>query len=765
MSNEKESDLQLELENRFLTYALSTIVSRSLPDVRDGLKPIHRRILYAMDSIGLNAAAKPVKSAKIIGEVLGKYHPHGDASTYESMVRMAQDFSMRYPLVDGKGNFGSIDGDSPAAYRYTEGKLTPITTYIFNDLKKETVEFQANYDNTIKEPMVLPSRVPNLLINGSSGIAVGMACSFPSHNLSEVMGALTALIKDQDATVAQLMKHIKGPDFPGGGIILNSKTEIRKAYEQGSGAVKIRAEWKLEQLPRGKEQIIIYAIPYGVNKARLIEKIAEIIIGKKLPPLMDVRDESDEKMRIVLEVKTGTDTEKVMTYLLRHTDLENNFQLNFNCLKPNGEPERLSLKEICRYFLDFRKEVVTRRLKYELALLIKRLHILDGFVAIFTELDKALKLIRSSKSKQEAHDKLKKAFKLDDEQVSAILEIPLYRLVSMEVEKIIAEQMEKMKEKKQINATLKSDKKIWLIVQNELKEIDEKFGDKRRTKIKTIELVEYNAEDFIEHEDAYLVISKNGWLRKFKSLTDPSTLKYKENDNLLATAKANTRELVAFFTSRGMVYVHKVYNLSYTRAGFGEPIQNFFKFADGEKVISMLSLDPAELATIAGKTHPERKSSSKSNRQTRLGFAGETEGQLEGIAIGSSGYGFRFPMANLTETTKAGRKLMTQKGDNRMIGFSLVTGDHLFMASANGKGIVIPMDQVTVLTGAGMGSRMMKLVESTLAGFKVTPKKGKATLVFDDGKKKEINLKDVRLCNRGGQGVIVSRRKIIVAIE
>ncbi|MEE1550648.1 MAG: DNA gyrase subunit A, partial [Nitrospinaceae bacterium] len=343
MSNEKESDLQLELENRFLTYALSTIVSRSLPDVRDGLKPIHRRILYAMDSIGLNAAAKPVKSAKIIGEVLGKYHPHGDASTYESMVRMAQDFSMRYPLVDGKGNFGSIDGDSPAAYRYTEGKLTPITTYIFNDLKKETVEFQANYDNTIKEPMVLPSRVPNLLINGSSGIAVGMACSFPSHNLSEVMGALTALIKDQDATVAQLMKHIKGPDFPGGGIILNSKTEIRKAYEQGSGAVKIRAEWKLEQLPRGKEQIIIYAIPYGVNKARLIEKIAEIIIGKKLPPLMDVRDESDEKMRIVLEVKTGTDTEKVMTYLLRHTDLENNFQLNFNCLKPNGEPERLSL--------------------------------------------------------------------------------------------------------------------------------------------------------------------------------------------------------------------------------------------------------------------------------------------------------------------------------------------------------------------------------------------------------------------------------------
>ncbi|MBT6467544.1 MAG: DNA topoisomerase, partial [Kordiimonadaceae bacterium] len=334
MNNEKESDLQLELESRFLTYALSTIVSRSLPDVRDGLKPIHRRILFAMESIGLNATAKPVKSAKIIGEVLGKYHPHGDASTYESMVRMAQDFSMRYPLVDGKGNFGSVDGDAPAAYRYTEGKLTAITSYILNDLKKETVEYKANYDNTIKEPVVLPSRVPNLLINGSSGIAVGMACSFPSHNISEVMAALISMIKDPDITVSQLMKHIKGPDFPGGGIILTSKSEIKNAYEQGLGAVKIRGEWKVDQLPRGKQQIIIHSIPYGVNKSRLIEKIAEIIISKKLPPLIDVRDESDEKMRVVLELKAGTNTEKIMTYLLRHTELENNFQLNFNCLKP-----------------------------------------------------------------------------------------------------------------------------------------------------------------------------------------------------------------------------------------------------------------------------------------------------------------------------------------------------------------------------------------------------------------------------------------------
>jgi len=763
MNGEKESDLQLELENRFLTYALSTIVSRSLPDVRDGLKPIHRRILFAMGSIGLNAAAKPVKSAKIIGEVLGKYHPHGDASTYESMVRMAQDFSMRYPLVDGKGNFGSIDGDAPAAYRYTEGKLTPITSYILNDLKKNTVEFRANYDNTLKEPVVLPSRVPNLLINGSSGIAVGMACSFPSHNLSEVMAALITMIKDPDATVTQLMKHIKGPDFSGGGIILNSKAEIRSAYEQGLGAVKIRGEWKIEQLPRGKQQIIIYSIPYGVNKARLIEKIAEIIIAKKLPPLIDVRDESDEKMRVVLELKSGTNTEKIMTYLLRHTELENNFQLNFNCLKPTGEPARLSLKEICRNFLDFRKVVVTRRLEYELAILVKRLHILDGFVAIFSQLDKALKIIRSSKSKQEAHDQLKKGFKLDDEQVSAVLEIPLYRLVAMEVEKILAEQKEKSKEKKQIRTILNSDKKIWTVVQKELYEIDEKFGDKRRTKIKTIELVEYNAEDFIEHEDAYLVLSKNGWLRKFKTVVVPSTLKYKENDSLLATVKANTREFVAFFTSRGMVYVFKLYNLPYTRTGFGEPVQNLFKFSDGEKVISMLSLDPAELA--AGQISPAGDSSNKSSRQTRLSFASENKGGLEGMVIGSSGYGFRFPLSNLIETTRSGRKLMTLKGNDKVVGFSLITGDHLFMASVNGKGIVIQVEQVSLLTGAGMGSRLIKLINSSLAGFKIANKNGHSTINFDDGKTKKINFKDIRVTNRGGQGIIISKRKKITAVE
>ncbi|MEE9259326.1 MAG: DNA topoisomerase (ATP-hydrolyzing) [Nitrospinaceae bacterium] len=761
MAKEKTSDIQYELENRFLTYALSTIVSRSLPDVRDGLKPIHRRILYAMDSIGVGGAAKHVKSAKIIGEVLGKYHPHGDASTYESMVRMAQDFSMRYPLVDGKGNFGSVDGDAPAAYRYTEGRLTPITAYLLAELKKDTVDFRQNYDNTLKEPVVLPSRVPNLLVNGSSGIAVGMACSFPSHNLSEVVAALVALTKDKKLTVTQLMKYIKGPDFPTGGILLTPKTELRQAYQKGSGAIKIRGEWTLEDLPRGKQQIILTSIPYGVNKAKLIEKIAEIIIAKRLPQLVDVRDESDEKIRVVLEIKGNADPEKLMSYLLKHTDMETNIQLNFTCLKPNGEPDRLSLVEICNYFLEFRKEVVTRKLKYELDLIEKRLHILEGFAAIFNNLDKALKLIRSSKSRQDAHGKLKKGFRLDDEQVRAILEIPLYRLVAMEIGKIIEEKKEKLKEKKRISEILRSSAKILKEIREELEEIDIKFGDKRKTKIKTVESVEYRAEDFIEHEDVCLVLSRNGWLRKFKTLADPSSLKFKENDGLLETAEANTKELVAIFTSFGAVYVHKVYNLPYTRSGFGEPVQNLFKFGDGEKVIRILSLDPQQV-DIALNGDKEEKPKSK-KRQKAFGFADKEEGP-ECMVASISGFGFRFPLSNLTETTRSGRRLMTLKNDDRMVGVSLVQGPHVFLASEKGKGVIVPTEQITQLSGSGKGVTLMKLPDSRLAGFKFAGQNDKVTLVFKDGSQKEFSLKKVPVYNRGGQGVIVSKRKKISAI-
>ena len=751
MAKEKESDITHELENRFLTYALSTIVSRSLPDVRDGLKPIHRRILYAINSMGVTSDAKPVKSAKIIGEVLGKYHPHGDASTYESMVRMAQDFSMRYPLVDGKGNFGSLDGDPPAAYRYTEGRLTPITSYILNDIKKDTVEFHQNYDNTLKEPDILPSRIPNLLVNGSSGIAVGMACSFPSHNLTEVIDALISLVDEPKQTTTQIMKFIKGPDFPTGGIILNSKTEIRKAYDQGLGAVKIRGEWQQEDLPRGKIQIILTAIPYSVNKSRLIEKIAEIIIAKKLPALTDIRDESDENVRVVLEVKNGSDPEKVMTYLFKHTELETNFQLNFNCLKPTGEPSRLSLKEICSHFLDFRKDVIVRRLKFDLAVLEKRLHILAAFVIVFKNLDKALKLIRSSKARQEAAIKLKKAFKLDDEQVTAILEIPLYRLVSMEIDKIKLEQKEKQKEQQEIKSTLASKKKIWEEVKTELKEVGEKFGDKRRTKIKTIEAVEYNAEDFIEHENVVLVLSRNGWLRKTKNLSDPASLKFKENDSLLGIVRTNTRDLAAIFTTAGMVYINKVFNLPYTRGGFGEPVQHLFKFGDGERVVKILSLPGTE----NGKTE-------ESGEQQTIDFEDNIKDSEELLVVSDIGNGFTFPLANLTETSRAGKRVMSVKEDARMVAVSPVTEDHVLLVSEAGKGLLIDLDQVTQLSGSGVGVKLMNTAKSKVSAAKCVDRKQSVQMIFEDGKSKELNLSKITIHNRGGQGVFVSKNKKVI---
>ena len=544
------------------------------------------------------------------------------------------------------------------------------------------------------------------------------------------------------------MKHIKGPDFPTQGIILNSKAELRKAYETGSGAVKTRGEWKIEDLSHGKKQVIITSIPYAINKARLIEKIADIIIAKKLAPLTDIRDESDEKVRVVLEIKNTADPDKLMSYLFKHTDLESNFQINFTCLKPNGEPARLSLIDICQEFLEFRKQVVTRRLQFELALLEKRLHILTGFAIVFADLDKALELIRSSKSRKEAHEKILNYFKLDDEQTSAILEFPLYRLVALEMNKILEEQLEKLKEKKRIESILKSPKKISDEVREELEEIDKKYGDKRKTRFGSSNSIEFNAEDFIEHEDVHIVLSQNGWIRKLKTLNDPSNLKFKENDQRLEITQCNTRDLLGIFTSRGNVYITKAYNLPHTRTGFGEPIQSLFKFSDGEKVIGMIRLPGT----------PE--DNKQKSGQSSLSF----DKVDEYMVVSSNGFGFRFPISNLGETTRSGRKIMSLKNDDRMIGFSPVSQKHVFLATAVGKAVVIATEQVTQLTGSGKGVILMKPGESQLVGFKFVKLKDKIKLVFDTGKDKDITVKSVRLCNRGSQGVIISKRNAIIKI-
>src|SRR5690606_29940493 len=375
-----------------LSYALSVITSRALPDVRDGLKPVQRRILYAMfQNLRLVANAKARKSAQIVGEVIGKYHPHGDTAAYDAMVRMAQDFSLRYPLVHGEGNFGSLDGDAPAAYRYTEARLTAIAEEMLADLGSDTVDWRANYDATIEEPIVLPSRIPQLLMNGSTGIAVGMATNIPPHNLTEVCDALVAMIDEPDIDVKGLLKHIKGPDFPTGGELLSSKAEVRNVYETGQGALRLRSQYKVETLPRGKRQVVVTSVPYTVNKASVIEQIASLIIERKLPQVVDVRDESTTDVRIVLELKSDAEPEVAMAYLFKHTDLQINFNVNLTCLSPTdnplvGQPGRVSLRDLCRQFLDFRMEVVTRRLEFEKRKLLARLHILDGFIALYDNL-------------------------------------------------------------------------------------------------------------------------------------------------------------------------------------------------------------------------------------------------------------------------------------------------------------------------------------------------------------------------------------------
>jgi DNA gyrase subunit A len=452
-----DANLSDEAQRRYLNYAVSVITARALPDVRDGLKPVQRRILFAMhNDLHLYPDARFRKSATIVGAVIGKYHPHGDSACYDAMVRMAQDFSLRYRLVEGHGNFGSLDGDAPAAYRYTEARLAPLSTELLDEIKQGTVDFRPNYDGTAQEPIVLPARIPQLLANGCTGIAVGMATNIPPHNLGEVCEAAVALIDNRKLESKDLLKYIKGPDFPTGGQIINSKKELREIYETGQGPVRLRGEWKLEESKRG-QQLVITSIPYNVSKANLVESIAQVILAKKLPMLVDVRDESTDDVRVVLELKPGADPALVVAYLYKHTPLELSFHVNMTCLVPteNREvagPMRLNLQAILSEFLDFREDVVTRRFEFELAELRRRIHILRGFAILFDALDEAIRIIRKSDGKADAATKLQARFKLDEEQTDAILEMKLYKLARLEIEAIRDELAEKQARAKEIDS-------------------------------------------------------------------------------------------------------------------------------------------------------------------------------------------------------------------------------------------------------------------------------------------------------------------------
>ena len=580
-------------QSRYLNYALSVITARALPDVRDGLKPVQRRILYTMWQQHLTADAKPRKCAKVVGDVMGSYHPHGDTAIYDTLVRMAQPFSLRYPLIEGFGNFGSLDGDGAAAMRYTECRLATASAELLTELNRQTVTFRSNYDGTQREPVVLPARLPTLLINGATGIAVGMATNIPPHHLGEVCTALLKLLDNPELSSVRLCRYIKGPDFPTGGQVLNSAEELRRIYTTGSGTIRLRATWEKGPAFQASKTVFVTSVPHATNKAQIVERIAEIILARTLPPLIDVTDQSTDEVRIALEMKRDADERMVMAYLFRHTPLQNNFAVNLTCLVPTEQPEvckpeRLDLHQILWHFLHFRLKVVTHRLEHELGALRKRIHILEGLAKVFDALDAIITLIRRSDGKTDAAEKIMQRFKLDAEQTDAILELKIYRLARLEILVVQDELAAKRKRVRQIDALLKSEERRWRIVGDEVREIKRAYGDSktnpRRTLVETItDDVEYTADDFIVDEDNVVLISQDGWIKRQKEIRDVSNTRLREGDELLAALAGSTRATCVFFSNLGAAYTCRLIDVP-ASTGYGEPIQRLFKLRDGERV-------------------------------------------------------------------------------------------------------------------------------------------------------------------------------------
>ncbi len=709
------TNLHEAMQERYLNYAMSVITSRALPDVRDGLKPVQRRILYAMfTNLRLTHDAKHRKSAAIVGEVMGKYHPHGDQSIYDAMVRMAQAFSLRNPLVDGHGNFGSIDGDSAAAMRYTEARLTPLSSELLTEIRKNTVDFRPNYDGTVFEPVVLPSQFPNLLVNGATGIAVGMATNIPPHHLGEVIDALIAVIDRPEITVDEIVGDIiQGPDFPTGGVLLNTPEELREIYNEGRGTLLTRAQWEIEKDGHQK-YIVITSIPYYVNKSSLIEKIAGHIIEESVPQLRDVRDESTEDIRIVLELKRSADPEAAMAYLFKHTQLEDRFHVNLTCLVPSdnphvAQPARVDLKEMLRHFLTFRMEVLTRRLTYDLEQLRHRIHILEGFEIIFGDLDRAIALIRASEGKRDAADKLMAEFGIDDEQADAILETKLYRLAKLEIESIRKELAEKRAQAAYLEGLLASDEKRWAEIRRELTHLRDAYSDPRRTLVDVpVRELEYSEEDYIVAERVWVMISKNGRMKRQKSYTDLSTIRVKDNDEIRWVLPANTRDTAVFFTNRGRAYTLRVDDIPST-TGYGDPLQATFQFDDGETVAGVAVTNRQVLRPW----QPEQVSLVDDSADT-------AEVDYHFVALSESGQSIRFSLDSYEEpSTVNGRLFMRLDDDDTIVNVEQCDGTELVaVASRNGRGLMFPVREISHVKGPAKGVRAMSLDKNdTLLDF------------------------------------------------
>ncbi len=745
----EEVELHQTTRQRYLNYALSVITSRALPDVRDGLKPVQRRILYGMyKDLKLRHDSRYLKSARVVGDVMGKYHPHGDQSIYEAMVRMAQPFSLRYPLVDGQGNFGSIDGDGAAAMRYTEARLRALSEELLAEITSGTVDFRPTYDGQNSEPLVLPARIPNLLANGTTGIAVGMATNIPPHNLRELIDACILLIRDPETPTHLLCNAVQGPDFPTKGEILSTKDEIVNVYETGQGAIKLRGEYTTEMINK-KRCIIITSIPYGQNKSVLIEKIAQLILARKVPQIVDIRDESTDDVRIVMELKKGEEAEVAMAYLYKNTPLQSHFNVNFTCLVPTANPnvctpKRIGLREMLQYFLDFRLEVITRRLRHQLSELQTAIHRLEGFETVFDALDEIIAIIRKSEGKADAARKLMARFDLDEEQTDAILELKLYRLAKLEILLIRQELDEKRRLKSDVELKLSDINLRWQMVIEDLREIRDAFGDERLTRVVgPREDASFNPEQYIVKESTVVIITKMGRIKRQKGFTQINAIRVPEGDEVAYVLKTDTRQTIAFYTQKGSVYVLRTDDIPAT-AGHGEPLQKSFTFADGERVIGISCSDP--------KIFPAGVSQD------------DAPPPPYGVAVSVRGKIWAFPLnAQCEVSTKAGRKLMTLAEDDELLALKVSMGEApVALASAQGHVLCFNFEDLPIKSSATKGVTAIKLDEKDrVIDFSVQPEGLK--LHTTRGREVVVSEKTYAVTSRGGRGIEVIRVGGLVA--
>ncbi len=795
LENISKKEITTEVQQSYLDYAMSVIVSRALPDVRDGLKPVHRRILYSMWSTGLRSSAKFRKSATVVGEVLGKYHPHGDAAVYDSMVRMAQDFSLRYPLVKGQGNFGSMDGDGAAAYRYTEAKLSQIAEEMLQDIEKDTVDFVPNFDGQHKEPTVLPSNLPQLLLNGSMGIAVGMATNIPPHNLSELIDGVCALADNPEIPIEDLVEIIPGPDFPTGGIIYNKK-DIIEAYKTGRGKILTRAKADILETKSGMFQIIISEMTYATNKSTLIEKMADLVRDGKIVGIRDLRDESDKDgVRIVVDLKKDAYPQKVLNKLYTLTDLQKNFGVNMLALVNGIEPTVLNLKDVLEEYLAHRKIVVKRRTQFDLNKAKDRAHILEGLKKALDHIDAIIETIKKSPTKEIAHENLIKKFKLSDRQATAILEMRLQTLAGLERKKIEEELKEKLKLIAELEAILKSEKKLLGIVKDELIRVKEKFGDERKTKIIKSGITEFKQEDLVPNEEAIITLSDSGYIKRMnpgvykvqnrggKGVIGATT---KEGDAVNKVLGVMTHDNLLFFTNSGKVFQTKAYEIpESTRTAKGQSIVNFLELKNDEKVTAMIAFGKDDaykylfMATEMGTVKKTDLSDFENVRRSgliainlqkgdTLGWVDATTGQDEVIITTSGGLAIHFKEKDVRPMgrTASGVRGIKLKKDDMVVGMDVVLskqkGNQLLVITANGYGKRSDLKYYKIQKRGGSGIKTANITAKTgrLVGAQVVNLdeiEEDLILTSDNGQIIRIPLKSVSSLGRATQGVRVMR--------